>query len=166
MSNCRTIRDELLDEPARPLLRENEGSAFRDSWEAEAFAMGNLLIKSGFISQAEWVEIFSQEIKAAQNRGDPDQGDTYYSHWMSALERIALEQKLTDRETLEEMQHLWGLAVQNTPHGVPLRLENAYLDRPHGHNHDHDHHHTPLPELLKPVSVSGQNEPIDESLAP
>ena len=142
--------------PAAALLRENEGSAFRDVWEAKAFAMGNLLIKSGFISQKEWVDVFSEEILAAQAKGDPDRGDTYYNHWMNALERIAIERGVVDAKTLDEQQDLWALAVRNTPHGVALSLDNAYLE-PHDHDHEHDHDHahgTPGANNLKPVGVS------------
>lgn len=152
MSDCISLRDELLNEPAQPLLRDKEGTTFHNSWEAEAFAMGNLLIKSGFMTQAEWVEIFSQEIKAAQAKGDPDRGDTYYSHWMNALERIAIEHNITDRETLAEQQRLWDLAIKNTPHGVALSIENAYL-KPHDHDHDHSRLMSDA-GALEPICVS------------
>ncbi|MFM8331053.1 MAG: nitrile hydratase accessory protein [Candidatus Methylumidiphilus sp.] len=162
MSDCKSIRDELFSEPAEPLLREGEDNPFRNIWEAEVFAIGNLLIKQGFMTQREWVEVFSEEIKAAQERGDPDRGDTYYDHWASALERVLIERGLTDRETLTEQQRLWELARKNTPHGVALSLDNAFLDDhghdEHGHDHGHHHHHhhhgeTPSEELLKPIFV-------------
>ena len=92
MSEPRKSREDFGSEPAQPLLRADETNPFRDIWEAKAFAVGNLLIKSGFMSREEWVEVFSEEIKAAQRRGDEDRGDTYYSHWMHALERIVVEQ--------------------------------------------------------------------------
>lgn len=153
MSECQSVRDELLSEPAELLLREGEDNPFRNIFEAELFAIGNILIKQGFMSQKEWVDVFSQEIKAAQDRGDPDRGDTYYDHWASALERIFIERGLTDRETLTEQQRLWELARKNTPHGVVLSLENAFLDH---HEHDHDHHHhgdMPPEEMPSPMTV-------------
>jgi hypothetical protein len=125
--------------------------------------MGNLLIKSGFISQQEWVDIFSEEILAAQAQGDPDRGDTYYNHWMNAIERIAIDRDVVDRKTLQKNQELWELAIRNTPHGVALCLDNAYLepcnDHGHDHAHDHDHHHHDHghehhPDPFKPVGVS------------
>jgi nitrile hydratase accessory protein len=154
MSDCISLRDELLNEPAPPLLRENEGNAFRDVWEAKAFAMGNLLIKSGFISQKEWVDIFSEEILAAQAQGDPDRGNTYYNHWMNALERIAIERNVVDITTLQENQALWDLAIRNTPHGVALSFENAYLEQHDDHDHGHHHDHGQYPDPFKPVGVS------------
>lgn len=154
----------LQKEPIPPLLKDNGEPVFRDSWEAEAFAIVNLLIKQGFLTCSEWVEIFSQEIKAAQAQGDPDRGDTYFSHWCSALERISVERGLTDWPTYQRQLELWHQAVLNTPHGVPLALENAYdeTDSSHEHHHHdqgHNHHHQQVdpehfPEnMLNPVAV-------------
>ncbi|MFM7438599.1 MAG: nitrile hydratase accessory protein [Snowella sp.] len=154
----------LQQEPIPPLIKDSGDPVFRDSWEAEAFAIGNLLIKQGFLSCSEWVEIFSQEIKAAQAQGDPDQGDTYFSHWCSALERICVERGLTNWAAYQEQLDLWHQAVLNTPHGVPLSIENAYRETEdpdgndhHHHQHDHGHHHTDLDHLpdnlLNPVAV-------------
>lgn len=170
---CFSKLDELLEEPAPPLLREHEENPFRNSWEAEAFAMGNLLIKNGFITVHEWVEIFSQEILKAQAKGDPDRGDTYYNHWMNALERILMERGVVDQASLVKQQQLWGLARKNTPHGVALSLDHA-LNPPehsHSHDHDHDHHHHEHhhhehadeldDELLKPLAVSTCDEEVE-----
>ncbi|MFM7383281.1 MAG: nitrile hydratase accessory protein, partial [Microcystaceae cyanobacterium] len=148
-----------------PLLKDDGQPIFKDSWEAEAFAIGNLLIKQGFLSCSEWVEIFSQEIKNAQAKGDRDRGDTYYGHWLNALERLCVERGLTDWETYEKQLELWHQAVLNTPHGVPLAIENAYREREedhahfHHHDHIHGHHHhhheaESLPEnLFTPVAI-------------
>ncbi|MFZ4702159.1 MAG: hypothetical protein ACOYMG_19110 [Candidatus Methylumidiphilus sp.] len=67
---------------------------------------------------------------------------------------------MTDRETLTEQQALWERARKNTPHGVPLALENAYLD-PHDHDHDHHHGEIPVEELLRPMTVCTNHENIE-----
>ncbi|MFM7577166.1 MAG: nitrile hydratase accessory protein, partial [Microcystaceae cyanobacterium] len=151
--------------PIPPLLKEDGQPIFRDSWEAEAFAIGNLLIKQGFLTCSEWVEIFIQEIKNAQAKGDLDRGDTYYCHWLNALERLCVERGLTDWGTYQKHLELWHQAVLNTPHGVPLAIENAYREREedhahfHHHDHIHGHHHhhheaESLPEnLFTPVAI-------------
>ncbi|MFM7573409.1 MAG: nitrile hydratase accessory protein [Snowella sp.] len=163
MKTLDPILEELTQEPIPPLLKDDGQPIFRDSWEAEAFAIGNLLIKQGFLSCSEWVNIFSEEIKKAQVQGDPDRGDTYYSHWLNALERLCIERGLTDWQTYQKQLQLWHQAVLNTPHGVPLAIENAYLetddnhdhhDHSHHHRHHHHHHSDKLPEnMLKPVAV-------------
>jgi nitrile hydratase accessory protein len=73
----------LDDLPALP--RDDDGPVFNQPWEAKAFALAVRLSEAGFFSWPEWVEIFSRQIKAAQKRGDPDLGDTYYRHWLKAL---------------------------------------------------------------------------------
>jgi nitrile hydratase accessory protein len=137
------LREDLLKEPAPPLLRDDGSPPFRDLAEAEAFAMGNLLIKSGMVSCKEWETAMNQAILRAQEAGDPDRGDTYFNHWADALENVVIAHQLTDRETLSAQQALWDRAIRNTPHGVALSLENAFLEpHDHGHHHhDHDHEH-------------------------
>jgi hypothetical protein len=111
-------------------------------------------------SNGVWVDIFSQEIQKAQALDAPDRGDTYFSHWCSALERLCVERGLTDFQTHQAQLALWRQAILNTPHGVPLALENAYHSadseaHAHGHHHHHaalDPHHLP-PNLLQPVAV-------------
>lgn len=174
------IREDLLKEPAPLLLRDDGSPPFRDLAEAEAFAMGNLLIKSGLVSCKEWETAMNRAILRAQEAGDPDRGDTYFNHWADALENVVIAHQLTDRETLGAQQALWDRAIRNTPHGVALSLENAFRE-PHHHDHDHEHHdhdhgHEHLhhehghghgakdPEELKrlttPVSVSSEDGPV------
>ena len=46
---------------------------------------------SGLFTWPEWAASFAEEIKRAQAAGDPDTGETYYRHWLAALERIVAE---------------------------------------------------------------------------
>jgi hypothetical protein len=69
--------------------------------------------------------MLSQEIKAAQERGDPDLGDTYYQHWLNALERLCIAKGLVDRETMHQRQEEWRHAYHHTPHGQPVELVAA-----------------------------------------
>ena len=65
-----------------------EGPVFREPWEAQAFAMTLALHERGLFSWPEWAATLGDEIKRAQAAGDPDTGETYYRHWLNALERI------------------------------------------------------------------------------
>lgn len=169
-----------LDQVERlPLLPDTGRPVFADAWEAQAFALANLLIDNGFLTRAEWVAIFSQEIKAAQGRGDPDRGDTYFLHWVAALERMMVERDLISRSALQEQELLWLRAVENTPHGVAIALENAFHPpvKGHDHHHDHAHHghdhhhhdeHGDERDLLLPMAVVPRDavEPADPLLPP
>jgi len=138
----------LVAEPL-PVLAKNRGEpVFRDSWEAEAFAIGNILVKDERLSCKQWMDLMAAAIQTAQAAGDPDQGDTYYHHWCSALESFCFQMDWISPADYNELVDLWALAIANTPHGVSLSLENASQADPqspghhhHGHNHDHGHHH-------------------------
>ena len=117
------MKDTLLaidDLPALP--RDKDGPVFNQPWEAQAFALAVHLSEAGCFTWPEWVGIFSQEIKAAQERSDPDLGDTYYQHWLNALERICAAKGLVGYEDMRRRKASWRLAYLNTPHGQPVNL--------------------------------------------
>ncbi|MDP6563942.1 MAG: nitrile hydratase accessory protein [Alphaproteobacteria bacterium] len=106
--------------PALP--RDAEGPVFNAPWEAQAFAMTVRLHEAGRFTWPEWVEVFSAEIAAAKDRGDPDLGDTYYQHWLAALEKIVAQKGLmTDAERLNR-KDAWAEAAARSPHGEPILL--------------------------------------------
>ena len=109
--------------PALP--RDQEGLVFNEPWEAQAFALAVRLSEAGCFKWSEWVETLSQEIKAAQERGDPDLGDTYYHHWLNALERLCAEKGLAGREQISRRKEEWRRAYLNTPSGQPIELSAA-----------------------------------------
>ena len=71
----------------------------------------------------EWAQALGAEIKRAQAAGDPDTGETYYRHWLAALERIVAEKGVTDSATLSRYVHAWDHAADRTPHGQPIVLK-------------------------------------------
>ena len=62
------------------------------------------------------------EIKRARAKGDPDTGETYYCHWLNALERIVAEKGVTDAPTLARYYEAWDRAADRTPHGTSIEL--------------------------------------------
>ncbi|MGB1548574.1 MAG: nitrile hydratase accessory protein [Alphaproteobacteria bacterium] len=111
-----------LDELAH-LPRNEEGPVFREPWEAQAFAMAVKLSEEGHFTWKEWAEKLAEEIKKAQAKGDPDLGDTYYRHWLSALERLVAEKGLASPDELATRKREWADAVAATPHGQPVELQ-------------------------------------------
>ena len=67
--------------------RDADGPVFREPWEAQAFAMTLALYERGVFTWPEWAAALAAEIKRAQAAGDPDTGETYYLHWLAALEK-------------------------------------------------------------------------------
>ncbi|MGE0747364.1 MAG: nitrile hydratase accessory protein [Rhodospirillales bacterium] len=105
--------------------RGPEGPVFREPWEAQAFAIVLALHERGLFTWPEWAEVFSAEIRRAQAAGDPDLGDTYYRHWLAALERIVALKGATDPATLARYRDAWDHAADRTPHGDPIVLTAA-----------------------------------------
>jgi nitrile hydratase accessory protein len=102
--------------------READGPVFREPWEAQAFAMTLALHARGLFSWPEWAAMLGEEIKRAQAAGDPDTGETYYRHWLNALERIVAAKGVTDARTLARYREAWDHAADRTPHGAPIEL--------------------------------------------
>ena len=110
-------------EAALPSLPRDEGvPVFGEPWEAQAFAMTLALYRRGLFTWPEWTAALAAEIKGAQQAGDPDRGDTYYRHWLAALERLLAEKGVTDRAALARYRDAWDRAARRTPHGTPIGL--------------------------------------------
>jgi nitrile hydratase accessory protein len=102
--------------------RDAQGPVFREPWEAQAFAMALALHDRGLFTWPEWAATLGDEIKRAQAAGDPDTGETYYRHWLNALERIVAAKGLADVQMLARYRHAWHHAADRTPHGTPIEL--------------------------------------------
>jgi nitrile hydratase accessory protein len=111
----------IVDEiPGIP--RGRDGPVFRAPWEAQAFALAVALYESGLFTWPEWAAALADEIKRAQAAGDPDWGDTYYHHWLAALERLAAEKGAAEPAALARCRAAWAHAAARTPHGSPIAL--------------------------------------------
>jgi nitrile hydratase accessory protein len=120
-----------LEVPSIP--RDHDGPVFREPWEAQAFAMTLALHERGLFTWPEWAAALAVEIKRAQSAGDPDTGETYYSHWLAALEILVAEKGVTTQETLHRTRDAWDHACDRTPHGQPIVLTPADFRDEHSH---------------------------------
>jgi nitrile hydratase accessory protein len=99
-----------------------EGPVFREPWEAQAFAMALALHERGVFTWNKWAQTLGEEIRRAQQAGDPDTGETYYWHWLAALERLVAAKGVASTETLVRYRDAWDRAADRTPHGTPIEL--------------------------------------------
>ena len=102
--------------------RDESGPVFREAWEAQAFAIVLALHERGVFAWNEWTAVLAEEIRLAQSAGDPDTGETYYRHWLAALERIVVAKGLTTAASLVRYHDAWDAAAHRTPHGRPIEL--------------------------------------------
>lgn len=102
--------------------RDEQGPVFGEPWEAQAFSMALALHQRGLFAWTEWVATLADEIRRAQATGDTNTGETYYRHWLVALERLVAEKGIVSRETLADYRDAWGRAADRTPHGHPIEL--------------------------------------------
>ena len=116
-------RPDLDALPALP--RDEEGPVFAEPWQAQAFAMTLRLHEQGAFTWPEWTQALSGEIREARAAGEPDLGDTYYEHWLAALEKLAFAKGLVASAEAVRRKEEWRRAYLNTPHGKPIDLAAA-----------------------------------------
>jgi nitrile hydratase accessory protein len=109
---------------------DERGAVFREPWEAQAFALTLALQERGVFSSAEWAQALAAQIKMAQAAGDADRGDTYYSHWLGALEALVAAKGASSIQELARYRRAWDHAAHRTPHGQPLELRPEDLEAP------------------------------------
>ncbi len=107
------------------LPRNQDGPVFKEPWQAHAFALALNLHERGAYTWAEWAAALAQAIAQAQTVGDPDHGDTYYHHWLDALERLMIDKGLAAHEQIHALESAWAAAAERTPHGQPIELSAA-----------------------------------------
>jgi nitrile hydratase accessory protein len=86
--------------------------------------MALALHERGLYTWTEWAAALAQAIARAQAAGDPDDGSTYYHHWLGAIEQLVEQKGVADRALLAARRDAWDRAAHATPHGQPILLTN------------------------------------------
>ena len=111
---------------ALPQLPRDEGApVFAEPWQAQAFALAVKLSEQGHFTWKEWAATLAEELKAAADRGEPDNGSQYYHHWLAALERLVAAKGLSNPAAMLARKEAWADAYRHTPHGKPVELTSA-----------------------------------------
>ena len=113
----------IEDLPSLP--RDDGGPVFAEPWQAQAFALAVSLHQAGIFEWREWSQALGAAIADAQGAGDADLGDTYYLHWLDALEQLCRDKTGLTPEQLLAQKERWRRAFINTPHGKPIELSAA-----------------------------------------
>jgi nitrile hydratase accessory protein len=104
------------------LPRDEGGPVFAEPWQAQAFALAVKLSQEGHFTWKEWAAALADELKAAADRGEADDGSHYYEHWLATLERLVTARGLSDPDALLARKEAWADAYRHTPHGKPVEL--------------------------------------------
>jgi nitrile hydratase accessory protein len=107
-----------------PIARDREEPIFNEAWEAQAFAIVVALHEAKLFSWSEWTAALSREIAAASGSGARDADDSYYLHWLAALEALIVEKGAATRAALDARKAAWARAAAATPHGEPILLSS------------------------------------------
>lgn len=111
---------------ASPLLPlDEEGPVFAEPWQAQAFAIAVRLSDEGHFTWGEWAAALGEQLQAAAERGEPDDGSRYYEYWLAALERLVTKKNLTKLDALNQRKEAWADAYRRTPHGKPVVLNRS-----------------------------------------
>ena len=121
-NNTTKTTTSVLLQTVPSIPRDDEGPVFNEPWQAEIFAMTLSLHERGVFSWPEWAEQLTESIKTAQINGDPDLGDTYYLHWLDALEKIVVAKGISESAQLSQLYTDWETAASTTPHGQTIEL--------------------------------------------
>jgi nitrile hydratase accessory protein len=108
------------------LPRDDHGPVFAEPWQAQAFALAVTLSREGHFTWKEWASELAATLKAAADRGEPDDGSRYYDHWLATLERMVIAKGLADGATLIRRKDAWAAAYRDTPHGSPVELPQSH----------------------------------------
>ncbi len=101
--------------------------AFREPWEAQAFAMTLTLHERGLFSWPEWTEALAQQIAREPAAPDAGAGHTYYHHWLAALEQLVAAKGGSSVQELAHYREAWRRAAERTPHGQSIELQPGDL---------------------------------------
>jgi nitrile hydratase accessory protein len=118
----------MTEAPLTPLPgmpSDADGPVFHEPWQAQAFAMAVTLHRRGLFTWPEWAQALAAQIAAARASGDADLGDTYYRHWLAALESLVIAKGASSGEELARCRDAWDHAADRTPHGQPIVLRGA-----------------------------------------
>lgn len=117
MSQCETP----ASSPGLPKSAEGD-PVFAEPWQAQAFAMTVRLHQQGVFSWAQWAAALSREVHRPGRAGD---GADYFDCWVAALSTLLSETGVASEAEQAALSERWSRAAEATPHGNPIRLENA-----------------------------------------
>ncbi|MDT5013975.1 MAG: hypothetical protein QOD39_135 [Mycobacterium sp.] len=101
---------------------DGDEPTFTEPWHARAFALTVSLHEGGVFTWREWADTLAARIASAHAEGDLDVGDTYYHHWLGALEDLLEAKGIGSAVETARWRDAWQHAGRRTPHGKPIEI--------------------------------------------
>lgn len=111
------------------LERTPVDAPFAAPWEAQVFAMVEMLRQRGLFTADEW----SQTLAAVIRPHGRDEATADYTQWLEALEVLLRRHGVTDDAMVSSRRDAFLRAAAATPHGQPILIAN---DPRHGDKRD------------------------------
>jgi nitrile hydratase accessory protein len=108
-----------------PLARKDGDPVFDEPWQAEVLALAYALSHHGVFSLQAWSDSLGAELRRADERGEPDNQDTYYQAALAVLEALLGQDGRISTDAVERRVDQWRDAYLHTPHGKPVELAPA-----------------------------------------
>lgn len=109
-------------ESGTPYVFGGDEPAFREPWEAQAFAIAVRLSERGVFTWPQFADVLAEVI------ADPPSAHLrYYEQWLAALERLVTTHRLVDARELVARREAWRDAALATPHGQAIVLPTRRL---------------------------------------
>ncbi|PWE31517.1 nitrile hydratase accessory protein [Pararhodobacter marinus] len=89
---------------------------FDAPWQAQLFGLTVALSEAGLFGWPDWTRALGAEIA---------QGTPYWQAWLRAFESLLSERGIALPGDIALLAARWQDAAHATPHGQPIRLENA-----------------------------------------
>lgn len=86
--------------------------------------MADSLVQAGRITATAWAEALGSALKAAEERDEPDDTETYYMAVIEALEILTERSIGISGEERAIRRVAWEDAYRHTPHGQPVKLND------------------------------------------
>ncbi|MCB1405999.1 MAG: nitrile hydratase accessory protein [Rhodobacteraceae bacterium] len=89
---------------------------FDAPWQAQVFGLTVALHEQGVFDWPTWAQALGAALR---------EDDRYWQAWLSALEALLSARGIAEPGQIIDLAHQWQDAAHATPHGQPIRLENA-----------------------------------------
>lgn len=98
---------------------------FEAPWHAQVFALTVHLNESGQFSWGDWAARFGATLRRHGLTRELNGGEDYFAAWLETLEVFLAETGLADTGDVAALRDAWEAAYLRTPHGAPVRLDDA-----------------------------------------